>query len=150
MADEVAVLINDLKKSGDPASTDKAVAYTARYASCEASGTSTPLVLSLGRNQPNNRASCALLEAEAQRVAQSRRTYSACTHAPGNAGSQIRASATRVRQAALPRFYFYATANLARAIEDVCAPNGQRRGDWPGRLQRFANAHKDDMRQRLR
>ena len=69
MTDEIAVLINDLKKSGDPAGADKAVAYTARYASCEASGTSTTLVLSLGRNQPNDRASCALLEAEAQRVA---------------------------------------------------------------------------------
>ena len=43
MADKIAVLINDLKKSGDPASADKAVAYTARYATCEASGTSTPL-----------------------------------------------------------------------------------------------------------
>ncbi len=66
MADEIAGLIDDLKKSGDPSSADRAVAYTARYASSEASGTSTPLVVSLGRNRPNNRAACALLEAEAR------------------------------------------------------------------------------------
>ena len=66
MADEIAGLINDLKKSGDPASADRVVVYAARYASSKASRTSPPLVVSLGRNRPNNRAACALLEAEAR------------------------------------------------------------------------------------
>ncbi len=146
MADEIAGLINDLKKSGDPASADRAIAYTARYASSEASGTSTPLVVSLGRNRPSNRAACALLKAEAR-------------SAPRSLGERIQylrmlpATQGRKSEDALPKsgkqlylISIFMPGRASHGPSQVCDPNGQ----CTGGRQRYSSARKDDMQQRLR
>ena len=146
MADEIAGLINDLKKSGDPASADRAIAYTARYASSEASGTSTPLVVSLGRNRPNNRAACALLKAEARSAQRSLGEHIQYLRMlPATQGGKSE-DALPESGKQLYLISIFMPGRASHGPSQVCDPNGQ----CTGGRQRYSSARKDDMQQRLR